>query len=162
MISNNIINSNFYKIANADVNGNVTGIHFSNAANLSILGGSTGAFLQTDGSGLLSFSTGGDVQKIFNFGDASPSTIATLPSGATVTGVQLVITTALNDTGATISIGTGANANLFLATTDNLPYESGTYSTEPAYKLSTSTPVVLTINPGTSSVGNGVIVLSYQ
>jgi hypothetical protein len=62
MPTNNLINSNFYEIANTDVNGTITGITVGNLtvtantnlgsnSNITITGGSNGQILTSNGSG---------------------------------------------------------------------------------------------------------------
>lgn len=57
MPDNNIINSNFRKIALADANDNVTGISVASTAGLVVGGGTNGQVLSTNGSGTLSWAT---------------------------------------------------------------------------------------------------------
>jgi hypothetical protein len=57
MPDNNIINSNFRKIALADANDNVTGISVASPAGLVVGGGTNGQVLSTNGSGTLSWAT---------------------------------------------------------------------------------------------------------
>ena len=130
------INSNFYQIVDVDSNGAPTKIKRQYIP--------------------------GQLEIAFNYGDATPKPVGTVPAGSVVTSVSLVILTGLNDTMSTISVGTNSNVSQLMATTDNTTSIAGTYTTEPAYKYITQTPLVMAISPGTSSVGNGILIINYQ
>lgn len=130
------INSNFYQIVDVDSNGAPTLIKRQYIP--------------------------GQLEVAFNYGDATPKTVGTVPAGSVITDVSLVILTGLNDTMSTISVGTNSNVSQLMATTDNTTSVAGTYTTEPAYKYITQTQIVMAISPGTSSVGNGILIINYQ
>jgi hypothetical protein len=60
-----------------------------------------------------------------------------------------------------LSLGTAANANSILATTDITPTVNGTYIAHPAVRYGADTQLVLGITPGTSTQGDGVLVINY-
>jgi hypothetical protein len=104
----------------------------------------------------------GQVRFPFNFGDASPRVCANVPANNVVTLAALIFTTAFNDPTATITIGTSGNVGQLLDVTDANPGIVGTYSVEPGHKYNIATEVILTINPGSSTSGGGVLILNYQ
>lgn len=104
-----------------------------------------------------------NVEKVsFSFGDATPKNIVEVPAGATVTEVVIVLLTQFNDPSSTLSVGDSGQVDRLLATTDITTSVTGTYTTEPAYKYLANTMVTLSISPGTSSSGNGFVILTYQ
>jgi hypothetical protein len=87
--------------------------------------------------------------------------IGEVPSGAIITDVTVII---LNSFGALaeISVGDAGNSNSLMATSDNLPSMIGSYSTEPAIRYSGVTPLSIRVTPNGSSVGNGLVTISYS
>ena len=73
----------------------------------------------------------------------------------------VVVVTPFNDATAKLSLGTVANANSVLATTDILAQVNGTYTAQPAVRYGANTQLVLGIIPGTSTQGDGVLVINY-
>ena len=98
----------------------------------------------------------------FAYGDATPKTLTTVPANAVITEVSIVMLTPFSDATGTLSIGDSGNIQRLLATTDVAPSVAGTYTVDPAYKYASSTQLILTINPGTSTVGNGLILINYE
>lgn len=99
------------------------------------------------------------VQVRFNFGDATPKPIATVPANRLVQSASINIVTAFNDPSATLTLGAPAELQ---ASTDNLPQEAGTYTTYPGLQYGSPTAVVLTINAGASTQGSGLVTLVLE
>lgn len=97
----------------------------------------------------------------FNYNDTSPKTVALIPAGAVVSQVGIVITTAFTDTNSSVSLGTASNVNLLVNSTDSKTYIAGSYASLPGVKFVSATHVILTITPGTSSAGQGMLVIYY-
>ena len=95
--------------------------------------GSPNEFLQTDGNGNLVFAAGGDTSacdKIDStnivFGTSSPLTLFTLPAGATIQMVEIIIDTAFNGT-PSVSIGIAGTTSKYASATDiDLTQPAGT------------------------------------
>ena len=97
----------------------------------------------------------------FSWGDATPRIIQEMVTGLTINMIKLVIQTAFNGTGATLSLGIIGTPELFMATTENIPSVVGTYIVTPGYKFTSTNTVRLFITPGSASSGNGVILIDF-
>lgn len=109
----------------------------------------------------LSNSVEGYVKVPFQWNDASPKTIATVPADSVVSQLEIIINTPFGGSGSSMSVGTVANVNLLASSGDIVTTVSGTYSTFPGVKFASNSFVVLSINPGTSTVGSGMIVIYF-
>jgi hypothetical protein len=103
----------------------------------------------------------GWVKVPFTFSDASPKIVTTIPANAVVSQVEIIITTPFTDTNAKLSVGTVASSNELVSFTDNLPSQAGTYTTVPGRIYLSETHVVLTIVPGSSYTGSGMLIIYY-
>lgn len=110
----------------------------------------------------LVWSDNGKTEVAFNFGDATPKSLFTIAAGKTVQSVSIIILEAFNDVTATLSVGDAGDTDRLFETTDILPSVVGTYTTEPGYKYISATPLTLSISPGTSSQGSGLVVITYN
>ncbi len=99
---------------------------------------------------------------IFNFGDATPKPLFTIQSGKVIQSVSIIIMTSFDDPTSTLSVGDVGDVNRLLATTDNLATAVGTYQVDPAFKYGVATALTLSISPGTSTQGSGLVVFTYQ
>lgn len=129
---------------------------------LATLGTGSAGQVLTIVNGLPAWSDDGASQITFDYGDASPKNLVIVAANTVITSVSIIILTPFTDVAATLAIGDAGDPNRLLATTDNAPSVAGTYTVDPAYKYTGSTQLILTINPGTSSAGNGIILLNYQ
>lgn len=103
----------------------------------------------------------GWVKVPFTFSDTSPKIIATIPANAVVSQTEIIITTPFNDANARLSVGTVANPNELVSINDNRPNQAGTYTTIPGRIYLSETHVVLTIVPGASYTGDGMLIIYY-
>jgi len=103
----------------------------------------------------------GWVKVPFQFNNTSPKAIAVIPANAVVTSVAVVITSAFNDVNATLRVGTQSNSSELVAATDVYPSQVGTYTTVPGRIYQSETHVVLTIVPGSSYTGSGMLIIYY-
>ena len=113
-------------------------------------------------AGVPQWTDAGSTEIPFNFGDATPKNLILVPSNSIITSVSIILLTAFDDPTSTLSVGDAGDVNRLLATTDNSTQVTGTYTTEPAYKYLSSTQITLSITPGTSTMGNGVVIINYQ
>jgi hypothetical protein len=93
----------------------------------------------------------------FNFGDASPKPITTVPANRVIRTVSITLITAFDDVAATLSVSPP-----LLEVTDVLPSVIGTYSTTPGVQFGSPTLVELFITPGTSTQGSGLVSISLE
>jgi uncharacterized protein YjbJ (UPF0337 family) len=149
-VSTNLMESNVANIA-----GNLT----SGNANLGNL--ATANFFSGDGSLLTNVMAKGQFTMNYSYTDPNPLNLLIGPAGSTVTTATVVVVTPFDDVTATISMGDTANANSLLATTDISAQVNGTFTAQPALRYGADTQLVLGITPGTSSQGDGVIVINY-
>jgi hypothetical protein len=82
-------------------------------------------------------------------GTATVSSAASIPSGAVVMRAYLNVTT-LYSGGATISLGTAANASLFMTTAQNTPQTVNLYDIQQDTVNAVSDPLLVTVagSPG--------------
>lgn len=99
----------------------------------------------------------------FAYGDATPLLVAALDAGVRVFSIELAINTTFNGAGATLSVGTLANHELFLPATQIDPTAAGIYEASPNLVLVSATDVYLFITPGTgASQGSGSVSIHRQ
>lgn len=134
-----------------------TTLNIGNVANLNLSGN-----VQQLLAGTGAWIARGQIMVPFAFGDASPKTIFTVPGGTVITEVMLVIITAFTDAAATLTVGDSGQNDRLMAAADSLPSQAGTYGVDPAYTYIASTPILLTIAPGTSVAGSGLVIINYQ
>ncbi len=103
----------------------------------------------------------GWVKLPFTFSDTSPKIVTIIPANAVVSQVEIVITAPFNDANAKLSVGTVSNPNELVSFTDNKPNNLGTYATVPGRIYLSETHVVLTIVPGSSYTGSGMLIIYY-
>lgn len=103
----------------------------------------------------------GYVKVPFQYNTVSPKNIAVIPAGAVVSEVNIVINQAFSDPSATLTVGTVANPTQLVGAGDNKPNQIGTYATLPGQLYVSDTHVVLTINSGSSTSGNGMLIINY-
>lgn len=93
----------------------------------------------------------------FIFSDASPKKVFTVPAGYSIITCQIVITTPFDDPTALLKVGTLALVSKYMADTANDPSVSGEYETNPYEAVVADTDVYLTLTPGVSIQGAGVV-----
>lgn len=98
----------------------------------------------------------------FDYGDATPKNLYIIDEDKTVLQVSIVILTEFDDPTATLSVGDADDAERLLTITDNIPSQLGTYTTDPAYQYLSTSTITLSISPGTSTQGSGLVVITYQ
>lgn len=134
--------------------------------------GAPGQVVQTDGSGNLSFATAGTTEQNVSvdktalaFDTSSPVAMFSLPVGAVVELVRVILDTPFNGTAPTLSIGIAGTVSKYMATTQvNL---KGTakdiYEVKPAEAAITGSPeaVIATYVADSSSAGAARIEVHY-
>lgn len=104
----------------------------------------------------------GDVTVPFNYGDATPKNLTITSANAVVTSVSIVMVNAFDDPTATLTIGDSGDPDRLMEATDSIANSTGIYTTEPVYKYVTATQLTLTISPGVSTVGSGLVLINYK
>jgi hypothetical protein len=178
-------NGVFGGVPTTSYSGNI--LNLGSNTNISIGGGTTGQALLTNGSGNLywadistantanyanfaniantanvALTVVGDDTILFNYGDATPKTLVTVPADTIVTSVTIIIVTPFDDPTATLTVGDAANTARLMTASDSIANSTGIYTVEPVYNYTTSTQLTLSISPGTSTVGNGLVILNYK
>jgi len=99
------------------------------------------------------------IKHAFAFNSASPIDVTPLSAGDTVIECFLKFTQAFDDPAATVSVGTVANPNIYMAPADSDPSVAGAvYESCPVEELTAPEELTLTISPGTSTQGQGFLV----
>lgn len=115
-----------------------------------------------DGSQLLNMPTPTRLVHSFAFGDATPATVGTVPAGAMVSGITLTILTPFNGGSPAVTVGDGTTDGRFMAAGQNDPRVAVSYTTSPGEKLPVSTPIRLSITPGSgATAGSGLLIVDY-
>jgi len=101
------------------------------------------------------------IKLTFSYSDLPTSPIGTVPAGAIIKEVCIILLTAFDAT-STLSVGSTANHTELMDTTDITTRATGTYTTEPAHKYTNNTDLVLSITAGSSTQGNGIVIVYYE
>jgi hypothetical protein len=104
----------------------------------------------------------GEFQMLFNYGDATPKDLMIITADKIIEEVSIILMTDFDDPTSTLSIGDAGDPDRLLETTDNTTQVTGTYLVRPGYKYALNTQLILTIVPGVSTQGDGLVVITYQ
>lgn len=103
------------------------------------------------------------IEVAFNYGDASPKLLTTVPANKLVLMSSIVIKTPLNGVGATLQIGSTGTPGDVMDTTDNAPSIQSNWTNNPDTVYGSDTPIYLTINNGSgATAGSGLVILQIQ
>jgi len=124
--------------------------------------GLAGYSLVTDGTDV-NWVASGPFEYTFNYGDATPRLLLTIPANKVIISCAIFITTGFNGVGATVSIGDASNYNSIMATTDSNVSMETNWSTNPGVVFGTATPIYISITAGSgATAGSGLLTLSFQ
>jgi hypothetical protein len=98
----------------------------------------------------------------FAYNNASPKLVFPIPAGARIVFAQIQITTAFNDAAATLKLGDAGDDDRLMTVDQNMPDQVGEYESHTGYQYASVTNVNLTISPGASTQGAGVVVIAYN
>jgi hypothetical protein len=98
----------------------------------------------------------------FSYNDPSPKNLITLPANTRILTCQIIITQVFNDPNATLTVGDAGVPNRFMQDSQNFPDDLAEYEANMFYELPASTTIILTINPGSSTQGQGRVVIEYK
>ena len=101
---------------------------------------------------------------VYSYNTSSPISLFTAPANTMIADVIIEIITPFSDSSATLSVGDSVNSSIIMVASDiDLSAASGQiFRGTPGYVYSSATPVVLTLDPGTSTQGSFKITLSYM
>lgn len=98
--------------------------------------------------------------------DGTVTSTATIPGSATILRSSLRVTTLFDDAAATVEVGRSGSLALLQATTDNSLAVAGNYLVESTSSGagwgSSANAVVVTVSPGSATVGGGYVVVEYS
>lgn len=161
--SNNTVNVTVATQPNIDVTisraavTTIANVAYANVANYAFYAGNATIANRANSSATVD----GYIKVPFQYNNPSPKNVAIVPANAVVSQVDVIVTIPFNDANATLSLGTVANTSLLLNTTDSKPNIAGTYAAMPGQLFVSDTWAVLTINPGSSTTGSGMIVIYF-
>jgi hypothetical protein len=93
----------------------------------------------------------------FNFGDATPKNLISVPANKVIQEVSITILVAFDDASSTLSVAPG-----LLDATDNRADVLGTYSAAPGIQFGVNTALTLSINPASSTQGSGLVTIRFE
>jgi len=97
----------------------------------------------------------------FNYNDASPSLVGLVPANAVISRIEIIISTAFNDRNSSLTLGTITHPNELIDTIDTNTNVVGLYTVIPGTMYMSDTHLLLTINPGSSTTGSGMLIIYY-
>lgn len=99
----------------------------------------------------------------FSWGDATPALLTTVWAGKRVYVVEVVISTAFNGSGASLTVGPLASPTELMAASENDPTVVASYEANPDKLYASSTAIYLHITPGSgASAGSGQVRLQVE
>jgi hypothetical protein len=104
----------------------------------------------------------GTIKTPFSYTSASLLNLVLVAANTIITEISIIINTPFNGTNPTLSVGDSLNANRLFTTTDCLANSVGTYTVSPAYKYALATQLILTIDSGLSSTGEGLLIINFK
>lgn len=143
-------------------------IGFDGNINVRVPSGTDGYILSSDSSsetGLnwVSPTVPAFIEIPFNYGDASPKFLMTIPQNKMVLMSSIIIKTALDGVGATLSIGSNSSPDDIMPSSDNAPGIISNWTNNPDTIYGSDTDVYLTINNGSgATAGSGLVILQIQ
>lgn len=94
--------------------------------------------------------------------ETTTENIVVVPAGRIISNIQIFVTTEFDDTDSTLTVGTNSSPSQLFTENDASIYQEGSYAVIPNTKYSVNTQVVLFIDPANSTVGEGLLVLTYE
>lgn len=110
---------------------------------------------------LVAWKDTGTVEIVFNHGDATPTFLYTLTQNRVIETIEITITTAFDDVASTLEVGTTTVSDELQSSDMNFPSLTGQYISSPTKHYATAEDIYLTINGGSSTVGTGIVKITY-
>jgi hypothetical protein len=131
--------------------------------------GTPGQILQTDGSGVLSWtSAGGSTAACVKidtttlaFGDSSPVTMFSTSAADIIERIQVIVDTAFNGTSPTVTVGVAGTTSKYSASTDIDLKTAGVYEINPGQTAQGLEALIVTYVASGSSAGAARILVYY-
>lgn len=101
----------------------------------------------------------GVIEVPFTFSSGSPLKITNVTLGDVVMRASIVIKTPFSDSAARLTLGTVGTPTLFMAASDSVPSIANEYQIDDSIDIAVSDIVILTISPGSSVSGSGIVYL---
>jgi hypothetical protein len=98
----------------------------------------------------------------FAYDTPSPLTITAISPGQFIKSTTIQITEVFDDPTATLALGTTSSPSEFLTTAQNRPRRLGDYEAIVNFLVAAAENVILTINPGASTQGQGYIIVDLR
>ena len=98
----------------------------------------------------------------FSYNSPSPVVLVALLAGDCVDEVDVKVETIFDDPLATVSVGTFADVNKYLSSSDVNLQVLCQYNNESNDDLTVADTLILTINPGTSTQGDGYVMYKVR
>lgn len=99
----------------------------------------------------------------FDYGDATPKTLFTVPANKLIQRVAIVIFTAFDGASPALTVGDAGDTDRLMTASQVDPSAAGTYEVSPGYKYGSDTAVTLSITPGSgATAGSGLVVIDYE
>ena len=133
-------------------------ISWANASSISVLMFS-GEHATVDLTGIPSGVTPTTI--LFSFTDTNPRQVLSVTQAGFITYVRVIITTAFSDPTSTLIVGTLGAPNSAMPANFSDLHHAAEYENTPNISVSSSTPLYLNINPGTSTTGSGILLLEF-
>lgn len=103
----------------------------------------------------------GVAKQNFAFNSNPTIYLCVVPAGGVILSISIVINTPFNDPATTITVGDAAVPDRLFAAVDNLPGTAGSYTVYPNYVYGPASQVIISLT-GSSSVGSGIVTISYE
>jgi hypothetical protein len=104
-----------------------------------------------------------DVQRVaFAFNTPSPLILGNVSAGQLLDRAALLITTPFTDPASIIQLGTSGIPGLVFGPSDARPFAAGQYEHPALVPFPANDVLWLTINPGTSSAGAGILLFKIK
>lgn len=105
---------------------------------------------------------GGTVKTQFGFNSDTTTNLFVIPTNGVVISVTIIISTAFDDATATVEVGDAAVTDRLMEASDSLLSQPGSYTVYPSYQYGIATQLTLTLNKGISTVGSGIVAVTYE
>lgn len=104
----------------------------------------------------------GTVKTSFGFNSDTTTNLFVIPTGGVVISVSIIVSTAFDDVAATAAVGDAASTDRLMLAIDSRLSQVGSYTVYPSYEYGIATQIVLTLNLGSSSLGSGIVAVTYR
>ena len=110
----------------------------------------------------LAWEASGKITGTWNYGNATPQLLGTIPAGYRVQRVQITVDTVMNGTGALLTVGDASNYSSLASASQVFPYLNTTSQVDVDVLYAVATPIYLSITPGSGATqGSGFITVIY-